>query len=200
MAASGPSTRHAPADPAISREGIERQNPEIPLRSSVSHAISSWDNHRQPVYHFGANAPAMTAGATVRKWRAESPGAWPAPSYYGSNSGKQGRPPSRARDSPPPPEVYRHGSMNSLDRRLPIPHIEAARNPASGLIFNGVPPIRSARTSPQPGGPTSQVERQERRATQDGDEAAYWSGFEDGIQYERQRQAFEHRSGPYSAL
>lgn len=189
--------RQAHPNPAIPREGNDRPSSDIPLRSSASQAMPSWENNRHPVYHFAANAPPVTATSTIRKWRAESPGAWPAPAYYSSSSGKHGASTNRVRNSPPPPAVYRHGSMNSMERRPSNALIEAAQDPTSGLARSNILPARSARTSPQPGGSAMQVERQHRRATQDGDESAYWSGFEDGIQYERQRQAFEHRSGPY---
>lgn len=162
-----------------------------PSRPSASNAMPLWENNPHPVFHFPASAPSITATSTIRKWRAESPvGAWPAPIDYSSNSGKQGGSSSKVRNSPPPPDVYRHGSMHSMERRLPSSHNESARNPG-----NHDPPTRSVRTSPQLGGSTRRAKQDDRRATLDGDEAAYWSGFEDGIQYERQRQAFERRSG-----
>jgi hypothetical protein len=59
------------------------------------------------------------------------------------------------------------------------------------------PPLNSFVGSPPPDRYAAYESQSDGRVPQayGGNERAYWSGFEDGVQYERQRAAFVQRSG-----
>lgn len=204
MAASESSFRAAAsADPAISRDGIG---------ASVSHNISGRSsgtdearrrnlaNHStyESAYLSARDTPAFTGTSDVAKWRADPTRIWSAPSSYGNL-----RPgPSNIQNSPSPPDVYRHNSSNAFPRGAVSSRFETRPLVAGDMRAGPAPPLSAFAESP-PLNPYAAYNTQSDGRpphTYGSDERAYWSGFEDGVQYERQREAFLHRSGEFSEI
>lgn len=195
MAASGSSFRPAASDSAIARDGIGGADVSHNSRRSPG---TDTTRRRNPGPHptYDGSLPGHTSASTnhsdIVRSRNDPTRIWSAPSSYAYT--KQG--PSRMQKSPSLPEVYRHNTSHALQDRI----ASAAHGTQSSVAddMRSVPAPTNSRLADSPP-PTHSgyhaVGNVRSGHAHGGDEHAYWSGFEDGVQYERQREAFAQRSG-----
>ena len=198
MAASGSSFPPAASDSAIARDGIGADVSRNPGRSSLG---PDTIKRRDPAYRSTFDDSLARHASTVRnssdipRWRADPTRIWSAPSSHSDSRQGSRQGSSRIQKSPSPPDVYRHNSSHTFQRyaassgqgsqSFGSDHMRAAPAPSLSTFAASPPPSHSA--YPTQGARTAHAHG--------GDELAYWSGFEDGVQYERQREAFAQRSG-----
>ena len=196
MAASGSSSRPAASDPAISRDGLGTEISHISGRSSGSDTT----RHRNPDYHSAYDAiiarhtAAFANQTEAPRWKADQTRILPAPSTY--SDPRQGH--VNIAKSPSPSDVYRHNPSSAFQRpavsfghgarSFGNEHMRAPPDPPDPLLnrLADSPPLNHSMHQRRGYAESAHADG--------GDERAYWSGFEDGVQYERQREAFAQRS------
>ncbi|KAJ9107451.1 hypothetical protein QFC21_000904 [Naganishia friedmannii] len=180
--------RQGPIFPSseIARDRIVRQIPAS--FSGVAH---------QPVPRI-SEFPSVASTASslpypsLAGWRADSTGIWPAP-IIDTNTIKKERV-----QVTPLPEVYRHHShVNDYNLNLSARHRVGTRqrSPPSASEMDTNMSENADSNQQTPAAAVAAADSLEVRRMADTDaEEVYWSGFEDGITYERQRQTLEIRA------
>jgi hypothetical protein len=195
MAASGSSFRAAAsADPAISRDRLGRGVSQMTGQSSgIDDTRRRNPGGHYSIFDIPRDTTAFGDNSDAGNWRAEPTRIWSAPSSYGDSK----QDPPMIQNTPSPPDVYLHNSANAFQRHTATSRFDTRPVPSSDMRAEPAPPLDSFVESPPSNRYAAYESQSDGRVPQayGRNERAYWSGFEDGVQYERQRAAFVQRSG-----